>query len=121
MMAAGQSPAGSEWATLPPIVPLFLTCTSPMCEAQSGSNGQIFLQQRRRLELIMSGHGADGNLVAVLANVRQVLDATDIDEQCRLRQPQLHRRDKTVTAGEYLRVIWIRASSVTLRRGSGAW
>src|SRR5439155_22941391 len=50
----------------------------------------------------MRGHGADQNLIAFFANVRQILDTADVHEQLWLREPQLHRWNQAVAAGEYL-------------------
>src|SRR2546429_4665318 len=53
----------------------------------------------------MSRHRADANLSAILVDVREVFDATDVNQQCGLRESQLHRWDEAVAAREYLRVV----------------
>ncbi|MDO8431464.1 MAG: hypothetical protein Q7S58_03545 [Candidatus Binatus sp.] len=53
----------------------------------------------------MRGQAADHNPAAFLLNLGQAGDGADIDEIRRLRQPQFHHRDKTVTAGEQLGIV----------------
>ena len=66
------------------------------------------LEQLRRFDLIMGGHRPDAYLVTLFANVREICDAADIDEQRRRRQPQLHRRDQAMPTGENFRVFVLR-------------
>src|SRR6185437_8465518 len=49
----------------------------------------------------MSGHRADANLPAFLADVSEILDSADIDQHLRHRQPQLHGWNQAVPAREY--------------------
>src|SRR5712692_10476488 len=56
----------------------------------------------------MRGHRADANLATLFANVREVLDAAKVDQQRRLCETQLHRRNQTVPAGENLCVFVLR-------------
>ena len=56
----------------------------------------------------MGGRRADANLAVLFTNVREILDAADVDEQRRLHQAQLHRRNQTVSAGENLCVFVLR-------------
>src|SRR5436853_588903 len=67
--------------------------------------------RRLRIRLAVSArrHG-DANFAedfAFFANVSQVTNAPDVDQDRRLCQPQLHRRDETVTAGQYLGVVGV--------------
>src|SRR6185295_2955395 len=73
---------------------------------------RAFRQQRanlaqaiRSLELIVSGHRADANLSALFANVGEVLDPAEIDEDLRRRQSKLHRGYQAVPTGKDLGVI----------------
>jgi hypothetical protein len=43
-------------------------------------------QQIRRFQLVVRRRRADQNLIAFFANVRERLDARDVDEQLRLRE-----------------------------------
>ena len=53
----------------------------------------------------MPGQRADRDVVAPVADVRQVGDAADVDEHGRGREPQLHQRDQRHPAREELRVV----------------
>src|SRR5882762_5642205 len=53
----------------------------------------------------MRGQLADTNLFAFLANVSEVADAADVDQQLRLGQTQFHRRNQAVATRENLRAI----------------
>ena len=51
-------------------------------------------------QIVLRRHGADDDVVAVGADAFEVGDAGEIDQMRRLRQPQLHHRNKTVAAGQ---------------------
>ena len=53
----------------------------------------------------MPGERADRDPVAVLADVAQVVEPADVDEQRRAREAQAHRRNERVAAGQELRVL----------------
>ena len=55
----------------------------------------------------MRGHGADAQHGLIGGNSLQLRDAAQIDHVLGLLQPKLHRRNKTVTAGEQLRFVAI--------------
>ena len=57
----------------------------------------------------MAGERADGDVVAGVADVRQVAEAADVDEHARLREAQLHQRQQAVAAGEELGVVAVLA------------
>ena len=83
----------------------------PECAGHIGALRQQranLLQQVRRLDFVMRGHRAEANLAAFFANVRKVFDAAKVDEQRRLGQTQLHRRNQAVPAGENLCVFVLR-------------
>jgi len=65
------------------------------------------VQQVRGLNLKMRGGRPNSDLAALFANVSQVLDASDIDQHFRLRQPQLHCREKAVSAGQKFGVVFM--------------
>ena len=52
---------------------------------------------------------ADGDVVAGVADVRQVGDAADVDEHARLGEAQLHQRQQAVAAGEELGIVAVLA------------
>ena len=53
----------------------------------------------------MARERADGHMVSVVADVRQVGQPADVDQHRRRRQPQLHQRQQRVAAGEQLGVV----------------
>ena len=99
----GRSDAGSACATLPPIVPRFLTAGSPTTAAASASACAAAAQLGRGRQLRVRGERADANDVALARDPAQLGNAADVDDGGRRRQPQLQQRDQTVAAGEQLR------------------
>src|SRR5258707_2783712 len=67
----------------------------------------------------MRGHRAEANLAALFANVRKVFDAAKVDQQRRLGQTQLHRRNQTRPAGENLCVFVLRQQRERFIKGVG--
>ena len=61
------------------------------------------------LDVVVPGERADGDVVAVLADVAQVAEAADVDEHARLRQAQLHQRQQAVAAGDQLGLVAVLA------------
>jgi hypothetical protein len=59
----------------------------------------------RRLKRIMGGAGTDDECAVLFAYATQFGDAPNINEQRRIREPQLHHRDQTVSASENLRIV----------------
>ena len=57
------------------------------------------------LEVPVPGEGADGDVVAGVADVGEIAQAADVDQHRRRRQPQLHEREQRVAAGEQLGVV----------------
>jgi hypothetical protein len=53
----------------------------------------------------VAGERTDGDVVAGVADVRQVAEAADVDEDGRLGQAQLHERQQAVAAGEELGLV----------------
>jgi hypothetical protein len=74
-----------------------------------GQQGDLLLQQRRRLEVVVARQGADGDLVTTLLDVRQVGNPSDVDEHRRDGQPQLHERQKRMAAGQQLGLVAVLA------------
>src|SRR5262249_7408469 len=64
-------------------------------------------QAVRRFELIVSRHRAYPNLTALFADVGEVFNAADVDENLRSRQPELHRRNQAVPTREDLRFVGV--------------
>ena len=54
----------------------------------------------RVLDLAIGGHRADGELAIFTAHVRQARDASEIDQQFRLREPQLHQWQQAMPTGQ---------------------
>jgi hypothetical protein len=67
--------------------------------------GAVLLEQRIADELRMPRERTDRDRVAVLADVAQVVQTADVDEQGRARETQPHRGDQRVPAGEELRIL----------------
>ena len=69
----------------------------------------VLLQERRRLDVHVAGQGADGDVVAAVADVRQVAEATDVDQHGRLGEAELHHRQQAVAAGDELGLVAVLA------------
>ena len=69
-----------------------------------GEHRALRPQQLVVLEVVVARERTDGDRVAVLAHVREVGDAPDVDEQLGPRQAQPHEREERVAAGEELRL-----------------
>ena len=70
-----------------------------------GKERDLLLQQRRRLELMVTGQRTDGDLSVPLLYIGAVRDAADVDQHRRGRQPQLHQGQQRVATGEDLGVL----------------
>ena len=65
----------------------------------------VLLHERVVRQVVMTCERPDRQLLARVAHVRELVDPADVDEQRRLREPELHERQERVTAREELRVI----------------
>jgi len=77
-------------------------------------------EQVARLEVAVAGEGADGDVVAVVAEVGELRDPGRVDEHRGRRQPQLHEREQRHAAGEDLRLVAVlrqRADDLVGRAG----
>ena len=70
-----------------------------------GEQRDLLLQQRRRLEVVVAGQGADGDLVAALLDVRKIGNPSDVDEHRRDGESQLHQRQQRMAAGDQLGLV----------------
>ena len=70
-----------------------------------GQDRHLGAEQVARLEVAVAGEGADGDVVAGVADVGQVVQPADVDEHRRRGQPQLHQRQQRVAAGEQLGLV----------------
>jgi hypothetical protein len=57
----------------------------------------------RTLDSIVARDGANGDR-AVHLDVVEILQVVDVDEHCRTREPEAHRRHQALAAGEHARV-----------------
>ena len=96
--AAGQSDAGSAWATEPPIVPQLRTCGSPMPPDDVVDQRVVVDDDRVLVDLAVGRPGPDVEPAAVLGDPVEAGDGLDVDQQGRLRQPELDERDQAVAA-----------------------
>ena len=62
-------------------------------------------EQVRGDDLVLGGHRADDDVVAVGADALEVADAGEVDEVGRRREPQLHHRDQAMAAGKRAGVV----------------
>ena len=102
MRTAGQSDAGSAWATEPPIVPQLRTCGSPMRRGDVLEHRVVVADDRVLVDLPVGRPGADAQVVVRLDDGVHAVDVAKVDEQCRLREPELDQRDEAVAAGKQL-------------------
>src|SRR5712692_1468165 len=70
-----------------------------------GQQRANFSQPVGSFQVIMSGHRSNANLSTFLSNVGEVVDAADVDQDLRCRQPKLHCRNQAVPACEYLCIV----------------
>ena len=61
--------------------------------------------QRLRFEIRFTRQRADAECAIVLSDVRETVDAVDIDEMARLRQPEAHEGNETLAPGQHLGVL----------------
>ena len=80
--------------------------------------GSDCAQQRRRFDVAVRRHGADRDRSAGVANVGQVGDAADVDDHAGPREPQLHRRNQAVSAGQHLGIVAVLARAARSHRRS---
>ncbi len=72
-----------------------------------GEQRDVLLEQGRRLDVHVAGEGADRDVVAGVADVRQVAQASDVDQHARLGEAQLHHRQQAVAAGDELGLVTV--------------
>ena len=72
-----------------------------------GDQQRGLVQDRQRFgdvvrgqQLVLGGHGADHDLVAVAADAFQAVDAVQVDQMLGGGEPELHHRDQAVAAGQ---------------------
>ena len=65
----------------------------------------VLLEHGRGRHVLVPREGTDGDRVAVLLNVREIVEPPEVDEEGRPREPELHRRQKRVAAREELGVL----------------
>ena len=102
-ITAGMSEAGSPWASVPPSVPRWRTCGSPIWPAVNETIGQCSAR-RVRGDGCMTRQRADRDVVAAVADVGEIGEPADVDQHRRPGDAELHQRDQRMAAGEQLRV-----------------
>ncbi len=70
-----------------------------------GQDRHLGLHQVAVLDVMVAGQRPDGDVIAAVADVGQVTDPGDVDEDGRRRQPELHERDQRVATGQQLGVL----------------
>ena len=63
------------------------------------------MDERLGVEIRLAGEGADAEGAVLLPHVAEPVDAVDIDEMTRLRQPEAHQGNEALAAGQDLGVI----------------
>ncbi len=79
-----------------------------------GEQRDLLFQQRRRLEVVVTRQGADGDLIATLLDVRKTGNPADVDEHRRGGKPQLHQWQERMAAGNQLGLV-----AVLAKQGDG--
>jgi hypothetical protein len=74
-----------------------------------GDEAAVLLQGRVALRVAVAGHRADGEAVALVADVVQVADAPEVDENRRGGEPELHDGEQAVATGEELGLVAVLA------------
>src|SRR5213593_351944 len=69
-----------------------------------GDEGVVFLDQWCGRDVVVTSESADCDRLTRVADVRQLLDATDVDQQGRPRHPQAEERQQRMATRERLRV-----------------
>ncbi len=98
------SEAGSPWESVPPIVPRWRTCGSPIWAAANDTIGQCSASSASDATDRMARHRADGDVGAAVLDVRELGEPAEVGELRRTRDAQLQRRDQRLTARKQLRV-----------------
>ena len=78
---AGQSLAGSAWATEPPIVPQLRTCGSPIPPVSVDEPRVVVDDDRVLVDLPVGRLGADDELVVGLVDAVEAGDVAEVDEE----------------------------------------
>ena len=79
-----------------------------------GEERGVLLHERVRLDRAMGREGADGEMVAAVVHVGQVVEPADVDDDRRVGEAELHHRQERVTARHQLRLV-----AVLGERGEG--
>ena len=87
------------------MVPRWRTWGSPTWPAAWARIGTSGPEQVGGLEVAVAGQGADGDVVAAVADVGQVAQPTHVDQHRRRGQAQLHQRQQRVPAGHELGLV----------------
>jgi hypothetical protein len=69
-----------------------------------GEDREVLGRQRGRQEVGVAGHGTDAQLVALDADVGEVAQVVDVDEDFGPGQAQLHHRQQAVPSGDDARL-----------------
>ena len=82
-----------------------------VADVASGVSQQrhVLLEEVGRLDVHVARHRTDRDLVALLADVRQIGESSDVDQHARLRESQLHHRQQAVAAGDELGLVAVLA------------
>ena len=103
---AGISDAGSACARLPPMVPRLRICGCAICGSASAMSGRCACGRRIAFEVAVTRQRTDAQpLCRPVADPGKLLQRIDVDQHRRLRQPEIHCRNKTLTAGEKTRFV----------------
>ena len=83
-----------------------------MSAAVCGEDAALGLHRRRRLHRIVGGHGADDEGAALLLDAGQPGHLAKVDEVRGPGEPELHRRQQAVAAGQQLGVVLVLAQQI---------
>ena len=102
---AGSSAAGSAWAMLPPIVPRFRFCRWPIHGSASLNSGHAALTSGERSACRWRTIAPTCSAPSRSRDRPQRLDQLQVDEDRRLGQAEVHRRDQALAARQRLGLV----------------
>ena len=114
---AGYSAAGSAWAIEPPTVPRLRICGWAIQRVALVQQRLALAHERRSLDRPLGRHGADGEPAVRLADVVEVGDPAEVEQQLRTREPHVEQRHQALAAGQDLGLARRVAASSETRLG----
>ena len=111
-ITAGMSEAGSPWAIVPPSVPRVPHLRVADLGGRVRDDRAVLGEQGVGGDRRVPREGADRDVRAAVADVREVGEPSEVDELRRPRDPELQRRDQRLAARQELRVATARGEEL---------